>query len=159
MTWLGRYEELAWALGLCAVAGWMFRWSVRRLRLALASRAWPEAPGVVRGNGPAYAGAGSVRGAPQFLGILVNYEYRVRSRWYSGTDVRFTAFYLPGHLRAMRKYPPGTRVAVRHHPNDPRIAVLEPGATVDGWVEAAAYGILLLVGAVWLIREVIRLAG
>jgi hypothetical protein len=98
-------------------------------------------------------------GAPVFLGAIVAYKYRVRSRLYTGSDVRFTAFYVPGHMRAMRKYPAGTQVRVRHHPHDPRIAVLEPGATVDGWVEAVAYGILLLTGIIWLIREIIQLAG
>lgn len=159
MTWLGRYEELAWALGLCAVAGWMFRWSVRRLRMALASHAWPQAPGVVLKSAPAYVGLSTVGARPQFLGAGVTYQYRVRSRLYTGSDVRFTAFYVPGHMRALRKYPAGTQVRVRHHPHDPRIAVLEPGATVDGWVEAAAYGLLLLAGAVWLVRELAQLAG
>ena len=160
MTWLGRYEELAWALGLSAVAGWMFRWSVRRLRMALASHAWPRAPGVILQSGPAYTGVSPARAAaPVFLGASVIYQYHVRSRQYTGSDIRFTAFYLRGHLRALRKYPAGTHVRVLHHPHDARIAVLEPGATVDGWVETVAYGLLLLAGAVWLVRELARLAG
>jgi hypothetical protein len=103
--------------------------------------------------------AWGVRGPPQFLGASIAYEYRVRGRHYTGHDVRFTAFYVRGHIRALRKYPAGASVRVLYHPHDPKTAVLEPGATVDGWVEAVAYGALCLLFAGWALHEAATLAG
>jgi Protein of unknown function (DUF3592) len=160
VTWLGRYEELAWALALSAAAGWMFRWSVRRLRLALECHAWPRAEGIVMQSGAAYAGAAPSRlNVPRFLGVAVVYKFRVRGRLYTGSDVRFTAFYVAGHFRSLRRYPAGQKVRVLYHPDDPNVAALEAGATLDGWVEALAYGALFVAGVVWLLREAVSLAG
>lgn len=157
MTWLGRFEELVWAAGFAALVAWMFAWSARRLRMALQSHGWPRARGRVLQSGESYARP--TYDAPRFLGATVLYEYRVRGRHYVGMDVRFTAFYVPGHFRSLRRYPPGTRVEVYYLPGDPRRAVLEPGATVDGWVEAVAYGILSVAGIAWVAWELAQLAG
>jgi hypothetical protein len=160
VTWLGRYEALAWALALSAAAGWMLRRSARRLRRALECHAWPDAEGIVLESGVAYSGsARSPVNPPLFLGVTVVYRFRVRGRLYTGSDVRFTAFYGPAHFRSLRRYPAGQKVRVLYHPDDPNVAVLEPGATMDGWVEAVAYGAVFVAGVVWLLREAVALAG
>lgn len=160
MTWLGRYETLAWALALSAVAGWMLGRSVRRLRLALECHAWPQAVGIVMESDVAHVGSSrSPVNPPRFLGVTVVYKFRVRGRLYTGSDVRFTTFHGPGHFRSLRRYPAGQKVRVLYHPDDPNVAVLEPGATIDGWVEAAACGAFFLAGIVWLLREGVALAG
>lgn len=160
MTWLGRYEELAWAVGLCLVTGWMLHWSVQRLRLALECRAWPQAEGVIMHSDVTYGGSSAARlNPPQFLGASIVYRYRVRGRLYTGSDVRFTTFYVRGSFRSLQRYRAGQKVRVWHHPDDPNTAVLEPGATVDGWVEAVAYGVFFLLCASWTVHEAATLAG
>lgn len=156
-TGVHRRELVLFAL--CLAAGLLVScWGVDLIRLALASRGWPSAPGeVVSSEVERNFETGPDRSDLPTYHARVVYRYCVDGRWYTGSRVWFGEYGSAiGGLaaRVAARYPVGARVAVHYHPDRPGLAVLEPGlhgstvVPLGGGLLFLAVGLGGLVGSV-----------
>ncbi|MCC6792129.1 MAG: DUF3592 domain-containing protein [Thermomicrobiales bacterium] len=132
------------------LAGLALTYSIDAKTLAVDSRSWPTASGVVTASRVVDDSYRTNDFEP-----YVTYSYAVAGKPYVGDVVRSGGFDYRSQRSAEAKladYPVGSTVAVRYDPDDPSRAVLESGGGGDWWLIGAAgvaagiVGLYLLVG-------------
>lgn len=134
------------AVALLFVVGGIFSIapSLRNIRLARASLAWPTAPGRVTATEiQEYYNSSGRNCTP-----CIAFEYEVGGRILQGDALRIGVTPSGSNLYAQsvtEKYPVGTAVRVAYDPADPSRAVLEPGPRLELYL--APFGAILVVAA------------
>lgn len=139
------------ASGICVATGLVLGgggslivpWAWRSMRMGVASRSWPTAPGEVQKSGiEELPGEDAVTYIP-----IIDYRYVVNGKGYVGRRVLFGGLAIPTRGNAQEvvdRYPVGQQVTVMYDPANPAESTLEPGASA-GSVSFLATGIFCLV--------------
>ena len=132
-TWSDAVLQLIHGLLFLAAAIIALRSGWNGLRLALTSKDWMAAPGiVVQSEVIAIPGREETSYFPD-----VQFEYVVNDHRYTADTVRFGEYTSLSQRRAeaiVSRYPPGSRVTVYYNPENPETAVLERKATLDSYL-------------------------
>ncbi len=126
------------------IGGGILFLGIRNVSRAIASRHWPQTPGVVaQSSGSSeHVRDSDRRGSSTMYSADIRFQYQVAGREYSTSILHFGQTEGSGNsadaaLREFR-YPAGAPVTIAYDPKDPTIAAAEPGYDSD---------VLLLPGA------------
>ena len=132
-------------LACLCVAGVALVYSAAAVTAGMRSASWPAVQGTITESD--YWTTRTRRGTGHR--VDVDYEYRVRGRWYSNDRIAVGSSGVAsaaGGRRVVARYPEGASVPVRYHPRSPRISMLEPRLSGGSFLSIVFIVVPLIVG-------------
>ena len=131
---------------LAVIAGTIFLWPVRTVRLAMASSTWRPTKGLVLKS---YLDESSPDdGGDVTHSAHVRYSYKIASNRYESTRLTYrptSGLMFSDALSLLDGITQGREVAVFYNPRNPSRAVLVPGSSTDGVVHLGLSFVLFAV--------------